>query len=698
MECKLVEPHFAYVAPTYSQAKDIAWNYLKRFTSVLPGIETNEAELRADLPNGARIRLYGAENYDRMRGIYLDGVVLDEYGMIDPRAWPEVIRPALSDRKGWADFIGTPNGFNHFHEVYEVAGKEPGEWYRAMHKASETGLLDAAELADARKTMTPEQYAQEYECFQPDAMVACHDRVKPISQIVPGDSVLTHTGRMRRVDNVMSREYAGDMVRITAYGSRDIVCTPEHPIYIASPSDQTYAWKNAVDIQAGEYLVMPRMQAATPVITEALARIIGWYTCEGSVSGNAVSFSMGAHEPAYLEELTGALAALGFDAKATNVGSVTSISVASVELCDFLVGQCGSLSHNKRLPLSLIRGREDVLWDALFKGDGCIHHPPGRARPVYSYCTVSEGLAQQVQILGAALGYTGSYTARENTGQIMGREVTVRTAYTVQMRAYSQIDAHNAGQTRMAKNGALGMVRMVSLEPYAGPVHNIAVQGDESYVVNGRAVHNCSFQAAVIGSYFGREMAYLEAEKRIGRVPWETQLPVHTAWDLGIGDATAIWFVQQLGREVRWIDFIENSGVGLAWYANELRSRPYAYGEHILPHDAQVRELGSGESRVETLRALGINPRVVPVQRKEDSINGMRNILSRSWFDAAKCARGLQALKQYRRAFDEKRKVYQDVPYRDWTTHAADAAATFAMGQPKDRTAVKLVYSNKGIV
>lgn len=161
--CPKPDPRFAYLAPYYTQAKDVAWNYLKKFASVIPGVETNESELRVDFPNGGRVRLYGADNYDRMRGLYLDGVVLDEPADMDPRAWPEVIRPALSDRQGWATFIGTPKGRNGFWDVWDQAGSNPA-WFRAMLKASETGLVAVGELDDARKSMTPEQYEQEYEC------------------------------------------------------------------------------------------------------------------------------------------------------------------------------------------------------------------------------------------------------------------------------------------------------------------------------------------------------------------------------------------------------------------------------------------------------------------------------------------------------------------------------------------------------
>src|SRR5690348_10841909 len=148
LRCRLSEPRFAYVAPYFSQAKDIAWSYLKTYTAPIPGVSANESELRVDLPNGGRVRLYGADNYERLRGIYLDGLVLDEFGDTDPRAWQEVLRPALSDRNGWAMFIGTPRGLNHFADAWDRALADP-EWFTLRLRASETGLISAEELAAA---------------------------------------------------------------------------------------------------------------------------------------------------------------------------------------------------------------------------------------------------------------------------------------------------------------------------------------------------------------------------------------------------------------------------------------------------------------------------------------------------------------------------------------------------------------------
>ncbi len=157
------EARYAYFAPFLKQAKSIAWDYLKHFSRPIPNIGINETELRVDYPNGARIRLLGADNPDSQRGVYLDGVVLDEYAQMAPSMFSEILRPALSDRKGWAVWMGTPKGRNHFYDLYESA-RTDADWHVARYRASETGILDVAELASARKMMSADEYEQEYEC------------------------------------------------------------------------------------------------------------------------------------------------------------------------------------------------------------------------------------------------------------------------------------------------------------------------------------------------------------------------------------------------------------------------------------------------------------------------------------------------------------------------------------------------------
>jgi phage terminase large subunit len=351
LRCQKPEPRFAYIAPLFGQAKDIAWSYLKAYALTIPGAEAHETELRVDFPNGARVRLYGADNPDRLRGIYLDGVVLDEYADMNPLVWSSVIRPALSDRLGWAIFIGTPKGKNDFWRLYEDAASDP-DWFAAIYRASETGIVDPAELVAAAKAMSPDQYEQEYQC---------------------------------------------------------------------------------------------------------------------------------------------------------------------------------------------------------------------------------------------------------------------------------------------------------------------------------------SFDAAIVGAYYATLMNQARADKRVTRVPYEPLALVHTAWDLGLNDATAIWFFQVIGREIRIIDYLASSNQTLDWYAAELNRRPYNYGDDYLPHDARARELQSGRSREETLRALGRKPRIVPMMSVADGVNAVRTILPRCWFDEEKTSEGLEAMAQYRREWDDKKKTFNDRPLHDWTSDPADAFRMLAL-------------------
>jgi len=366
-KCRLPNPRFAYVAPQLNQAKDIAWVYLKEYTAFLSP-KINESELWVELPGGARIRIYGADNVDRLRGIYLDGVVLDEFGDMDPTIWSQVIRPALSDRKGWAAFIGTPKGKNTFHRLWIEADGDK-DWTRLMLKASETGLLDANELADARRMMSVDEFAQEYEC---------------------------------------------------------------------------------------------------------------------------------------------------------------------------------------------------------------------------------------------------------------------------------------------------------------------------------------SFEAAVKGAYYGKEMNDADDAGRICSVPYDPRFPVHTAWDLGMADSTAIWFIQVAGRETRVIDCLKGEGVGLDWYVKRLHERDYVWGSHYLPHDVEVRELGTGKSRKEVLEGLGIKVTVCPNIPKADGIQAVRMLIPTCWFDKTKTRLGVEALRMFRRDYDEKRQEFRTTEFRDWTTHYADAFRYFAVGH-RDRAPVRKIDYSKGM-
>ena len=347
---QLPDPRYHYVAPYYSQAKDIAWQYLKRFSEPVRRGEPNESELWVELLNGARIRLYGADNPDRLRGGYSDGIVLDEYADMRPSVWGEVIRPMLSDRRGWATFIGTPKGRNDFHAICEIAKADPTWFYQSL-PASQTGMLPADELAAARRDMTPEQFEQEYEC---------------------------------------------------------------------------------------------------------------------------------------------------------------------------------------------------------------------------------------------------------------------------------------------------------------------------------------SFDAAILGAYYSKDIAEAERNGRFVELDFDPALPLHLAWDLGIGDSTAIWVFQVWRNEIRVLDFYENNGFGLEHYVTVLEERGWK-GTDWLPHDAKARELGTGRTRVETLTAMGRKIALVPNHTIEDGINATRLAIPLMWFNRNRTAGGVEALRQYRTDYDERTKAFKPTPRHDWTSHAADAARYMAM-------------------
>ncbi len=191
-----------------------------------------------------------------------------------------------------------------------------------------------------------------------------------------------------------------------------------------------------------------------------------------------------------------------------------------------------------------------------------------------------------------------------------------------------------------------------------------------------RQEYYCDFDAALVGTYFAKAISQAQEGGRIAEVPYDPRLLVHTSWDLGMDDDTAIWFWQVAGQQVRLIDYEHARHTQLADYVGLLRGKGYTYGEHYLPHDVEITDISGtgGMSRKATLESLGLRVKVVKrVQAKADAINAIRNILPRCVFDAKKCKAGLDSLAQYRRIFDHERKVFADKPLHDWTSHGVDA-------------------------
>jgi hypothetical protein len=340
---------YAYLAPYYAQAKSIAFDYLMRFSAPVRA-NHNVSELWVELINGARIRLFGADNADSLRGLYLDGVVLDEFADMKPSLWGAVLRPLLSDRRGWATFIGTPKGHNQFWEIYNNATKD-NSWYVKTLRASQTGLIPQEELDDAKKMQTQDQYLAEWEC---------------------------------------------------------------------------------------------------------------------------------------------------------------------------------------------------------------------------------------------------------------------------------------------------------------------------------------DFESAIIGAFYGKEMRQLTDQGRILDIEYDPMFPVHTAWDLGYSDDTAIWWFQVVHGEIRMLDYHSSNGQPVAFYSGIIQSREkergYVYGTHYLPHDARAKTLASNRSIIEQLSdKIPLKYlKIVPSLSLQDGIQATRLALTRAWFDH-RCEDGIECLRQYQREYDEDKKVFRDKPRHDWTSHGADA-------------------------
>ena len=200
--------------------------------------------------------------------------------------------------------------------------------------------------------------------------------------------------------------------------------------------------------------------------------------------------------------------------------------------------------------------------------------------------------------------------------------------------------------------------------------------GEEKY----QQEFECSFHASIEGSYYGKQVNELEEKGQVCKIERDDLCKTYVAWDLGMGDSTSIWVAQVAGQEIRLLDYIENHGQGLDWYVRELTNRGWHKAPQLLPHDVQVRELGTGRSRLEVLQDAGLDCTVVPRLGVDDGIQAVRRLLPRCWFNAQATKQGLDCLRNYRREFDEKRQVFYDKPLHDWSSHGADAFRYLAVG------------------
>ncbi|QIG75001.1 terminase large subunit protein [Rhizobium phage RHph_I3_18] len=195
--------------------------------------------------------------------------------------------------------------------------------------------------------------------------------------------------------------------------------------------------------------------------------------------------------------------------------------------------------------------------------------------------------------------------------------------------------------------------------------------------------YECSFNAAILGAFYAREMVAVRREGRIDAIEAIEGRPVHRAWDIGVKDDTSIWWFQVVGAQVFILDCYTASGVGLDHYADVVRKRAEEHGWKdgidFVPHDAKIKEWGTGRTRVETMRGEGLNPQLVPMATKMDGINAARVTLARCIFHPRTEDVGISALEQYRREWDDDKKAFKASEVHDWTSHLADAFRYLAM-------------------
>lgn len=208
----------------------------------------------------------------------------------------------------------------------------------------------------------------------------------------------------------------------------------------------------------------------------------------------------------------------------------------------------------------------------------------------------------------------------------------------------------------------------------------IADFGEEAGDALFRQEYLCDWDAAILGAYYGAEMRKALEQGRITEVEYDPSLPVHTAWDLGWSDDTAIWFFQVHRGEIRCIDYHSVSGADIPTLAETLFAKPYRYGDHWLPHDARPKTLAAnGRSIVEQLFSLGIRGKIVPSLALQDGIQAARMMFPRVWLDETNCAQGIECLRQYQREYDSDRRIFRDKPLHNWTSHGADAFRMMAV-------------------
>ena len=364
---------------------------------------------------------------------------------------------------------------------------------------------------EQRKDLGELKFSQEVLCFPKGTDIITIDGVKDISEILPGDFVLTHEGRYRKVRKINCREYTGELIKIRSFGNNiDIKCTPEHPIRVCNDG-VNHQWIKANDIKKSDRITMPRiLSGKRKIISEDLAIMIAWYIAEGWFSNNTVFFSLNIKDDT--NQLTNAIKIFTGKEPICELDKIHScygIRISDSQLGEFLVKHCGSLAENKKIPLELIDGYEELVYKILISGDGCRVNENKDG-----YVTISKTLVYQVQLLSHIIGYPCSISKVNNGGKtiMMGREVNYSAKYGC--RIYRK-QSDKGLRLRKHKYSYSVSINDITIEQYNGNVYNLQVEGASSYTANGRVVHNCDFLGSV-NTFISREIInkYVDLENK----------------------------------------------------------------------------------------------------------------------------------------------------------------------------------------
>lgn len=728
----LKNPQYAYFAPFYGQAKRVMWDYLKDYTKSIPGVTTNEAELRVEIPRPAtndkiRFMLLGADNPAAIRGIYLDGAILDEYAEMDPTIWGEVVRPTLSDRLGWAILMGCVTkdtliiGENGLEEIgtcpigYTDENKQIyglGGFHKAENRYGNPILptIKITTKAGLELEGTPN-----HRIWTPDGWIRLDELKKGQPTYLQYNQQVYGTG-FCDLDwawflglYLAEGSTEKDRYRVTITSGDEFIHSEMERLYGFKRSDKFHSRKNSKEFLQQLHRWFPcagSVRAKQKTLSKAIlglnkeclrSFVSGYFDGDGTVGNKSITCTTSS--PKLSRQMQALLLNMGYRA-ARSISITKPTELVKVEsICHKIAIESESaFLFSKQIGFRLKKHTDKTLdWEPSSghrywfnrKDFGMLSNKfgyLGRCKKISSMCLNEidpDGkiydknlLADEIKTVEHSNAETFDFCIPDTHSYFSNGLVSHNTprGFNHFKEIYDKARANELWFAALYKASETKIIPKEELDAAKSEMDE--AQYSQEF--------ECSFTAALVGSYYGKYMEEAEEEGRITSVPYDKNLLVDTYWDLGVGDTTSIWYLQQQGKNYHLIDYSEDSGKGLEFYVREVKSKPYTYGYHTLPHDAAARSMETGRTRQQTLTKLGLKTLIQKRQSVDDGIHAVRMILNRCWFDRVKCERGISALKSYERKWDAKNKIFDDKPKHNWASNGSDAFRYLALGTRDD--------------